>query len=214
MRSKKKKNSAIRGFKFDFDNKLQILEGIVGGVSLAWLVACLLSWILEIVPSEWLTTLTTPTASIAILLMFLGFCSFFAISIASALREGNYGLYAISSFSAFWMIFIILSYIYGMNTLAVFFFNEGILCMVQVMIAYTVAIYTLSDIGAISIKKSDSYIIGVIPFIALFIFLIVEEQLFGQQIQFGAVIEPVLWVLSVIVAALVGYLLHAAMSKR
>jgi len=213
MKSKKEKNSVIRPFKFDFDDKLRILEGIVGGIALAWLIACLLSWILEIVPSEWLT-LTTPTASIAILLMFLGFCSFFAISIASALREGSHGLYAISSFSAFWMVFIILSYIYDMNTLAVFFFNEGILCMVQIMIAYTIAIYTLSDIGATSIKKSDSYIIGIIPFIALFIFLIVEQQLFGQQIQFGTVIEPVLWVLSVIVAALVGYLLHAMASKR
>lgn len=210
----KKKRSLSNSFRFSFDDKLRFVEGIVGGISLAWLVACLLSWILEIIPAEWLTTLTTTTASIAILLMFLGFCSFFAISIASALREGSYGLYSISSFSAFWIIFIVLSYIYGLDTLAKFFFNQGILCMVQIMIAYTLTIYTLSDIGAINIRRADSYIIGVIPFIALFIFLIVEQQVFGEQIQFGAVIEPVLWVISVIVAALIGYLLHAIMSKQ
>jgi len=62
-------------------------------------------------------------------------------------------------------------------------------------------------------QKSDSYIIGVIPFIALLIFLVVQQQVFGEQIQFGAVIEPVLWVISVIVATLVGYLLHAVISK-
>ena len=145
--------------------------------------------------------------------MFLGLCSFFAISIASALREGNYGLYSISSFSAFWIIFIILSYIYGLDSLTSLFFNQGILCMIQIMIAYTLTIYTLSDTKAINIKKSDSYIIGVIPFIALLIFLVVQQQIFGEQIQFGAVIEPVLWVVSVIVATLVGYLLHAVMSK-
>jgi len=85
--------------------------------------------------------------------------------------------------------------------------------MIQIMIAYTLTIYTLSDTKAINIKKSDSYIIGVIPFIALLIFLVVQQQIFGEQIQFGAVIEPVLWVVSVIVATLVGYLLHAVMSK-
>jgi len=209
----KKKSSLSNSFRFSFDNKLLFIEGIVGGISLAWLTACILSWILEILPAEWLTTLTTTTASIAILLMFLGFCSFFAISIASALREGNYGLYAVSSFSAFWIVFVVLAYIYGINTLANSFFNQGILCMVQIMIAYILAIYTLSDIKAIDIKKSDSYIIGVIPFIALFIFLVVEQQIFGEQIQFGAVIEPVLWVVSVIIATLIGYILHAAMSK-
>lgn len=214
MKSNKKKDSNVRLFKFDFDDNIRILEGIIGGIALAWLIACLLSWILQTVPEEWSTTLTTPTASIAVLLMFLGFCSFFAISIASALREGNYGLYAISSFSAFWIVFIILSYVYDLITLAVFFFNEGILCMVQVMVAYTVAIYTLSDIGAISIRRSDSYILGAIPFIALFIFLIIEQQLFGQQIQFSTVIEPVLWALSVTIAILIGYLLHAVMARE
>ena len=209
----KKKKSISNSFKFNFDDKFRFIEGIVGGIALAWLVACILSWILNILPVEWSSALTTTTASIAILLMFLGFCSFFAISIASALREGNYGLYSISSFSAFWIIFIVLSYIYGLDTLAGIFFNQGILCMIQIMIAYTLTIYTLSDTRAIDIKKSDSYIIGVIPFITLLIFLLVQQQIFGEQIQFGAVIEPVLWVISVIVATLIGYLLHAVMSK-
>jgi len=211
--SPKKKTSLSNSFKFNFDNKLSFIEGIVGGIALAWLVACILSWILNILPVDWSSALTTTTASVAILLMFLGFCSFFAISIASALREGNYGLYSISSFSAFWIIFIIFSYIYGLNTVTNLFFNEGILCMIQIMVAYTLTIYTLSDIKAINIRKSDSYIIGVIPFIALLIFLVVQQQVFGEQIQFGAVIEPVLWVISVIVATLVGYLLHAVISK-
>ena len=209
----KKKTGISNSFKFNFDDKFRFIEGIVGGIALAWLVACILSWILNILPAEWSSALTTTTASIAILLMFLGFCSFFAISIASALREGNYGLYSISSFSAFWIIFIVLSYIYGLDTLAGIFFNQGILCMIQIMIAYTLTIYTLSDTRAIDIKKSDSYIIGVIPFIALLIFLLVQQQIFGEQIQFGAIIEPVLWVISVIVATLIGYLLHAIMSK-
>jgi len=209
----KKKKSISNSFKFNFDDKFRFIEGIVGGIALAWLVACILSWILNILPVEWSSALTTTTASIAILLMFLGFCSFFAISIASALREGNYGLYSISSFSAFWIIFIVLSYIYGLDTLAGIFFNQGILCMIQIMIAYTLTIYTLSDTRAIDIKKSDSYIIGVIPFITLLIFLLVQQQIFGEQIQFGAVIEPVLWVISVIVATLIGYLLHMATSK-
>ena len=209
----KKKTGISNSFKFNFDDKFRFIEGIVGGIALAWLVACILSWILNILPVEWSSALTTTTASIAILLMFLGFCSFFAISIASALREGNYGLYSISSFSAFWIIFIVLSYIYGLDTLADIFFNQGILCMIQIMIAYTLTIYTLSDTRAIDIKKSDSYIIGVIPFITLLIFLLVQQQIFGEQIQFGAVIEPVLWVISVIVATLIGYLLHAVMSK-
>ncbi|MCD6239968.1 hypothetical protein J7K27_00400 [Candidatus Bathyarchaeota archaeon] len=211
--SPKKKTSLSNSFKFNFDDKLSFIEGIVGGIALAWLVACILSWILNILPVNWSSALTTTTASIAILLMFLGFCSFFAISIASALREGNYGLYSISSFSAFWIIFIIFSYIYGLGTVTSLFFNEGILCMIQIMVAYTLTIYTLSDIKAINIRKSDSYIIGVIPFIALLIFLVVQQQVFGEQIQFGAVIEPVLWVISVIVATLVGYLLHAVISK-
>ena len=211
--SPKKKTSLSNSFKFNFDDKLSFIEGIVGGIALAWLVACILSWILNILPVNWSSALTTTTASIAILLMFLGFCSFFAISIASALREGNYGLYSISSFSAFWIIFIIFSYIYGLGTVTSLFFNEGILCMIQIMVAYTLTIYTLSDIKAINIRKSDSYIIGVIPFIALLIFLVVQQQVFGEQIQFGAVIEPVLWVISVIVATLVGYLLHATISK-
>ena len=209
----KKKTGISNSFKFNFDDKFRFIEGIVGGIALAWLVACILSWILNILPAEWSSALTTTTASIAILLMFLGFCSFFAISIASALREGNYGLYSISSFSAFWIIFIVLSYIYGLNTLADLFFNQGILCMIQIMIAYTLTIYTLSDTRAIDIKKSDSYIIGVIPFITLLIFLLVQQQIFGEQIQFGTVIEPVLWVISVIVATLIGYLLHAIISK-
>ena len=211
--SPKKKTSLSNSFKFNFDDKLSFIEGIVGGIALAWLVACILSWILNILPVNWSSALTTTTASVAILLMFLGFCSFFAISIASALREGSYGLYSISSFSAFWIIFIIFSYIYGLNTVTNLFFNEGILCMIQIMVAYTLTIYTLSDIKAINIGKSDSYIIGVIPFIALFIFLVVQQQVFGEQIQFGAVIEPVLWVISVIVATLIGYLLHATISK-
>jgi len=211
--SPKKKTSLSNNFKFNFDDKLSFIEGIVGGIALAWLVACILSWILNILPVNWSSALTTTTASVAILLMFLGFCSFFAISIASALREGSYGLYSISSFSAFWIIFIIFSYIYGLNTVTNLFFNEGILCMIQIMVAYTLTIYTLSDIKAINIGKSDSYIIGVIPFIALFIFLVVQQQVFGEQIQFGAVIEPVLWVISVIVATLIGYLLHATISK-
>ena len=211
--SPKKKTSLSNSFKFNFDDKLSFIEGIVGGIALAWLVACILSWILNILPVDWSSALTTTTASVAILLMFLGFCSFFAISIASALREGNYGLYSISSFSAFWIIFIIFSYIYGLNTVTNLFFNEGILCMIQIMVAYTLTIYTLSDIKAINVRKSDSYIIGVIPFIALLIFLVVQQQVFGEQIQFGAVIEPVLWVISVIVATLVGYLLHAVISK-
>ena len=211
--SPKKKTSLSNSFKFNFDDKLSFIEGIVGGIALAWLVACILSWILNILPVDWSFALTTTTASVAILLMFLGFCSFFAISIASALREGNYGLYSISSFSAFWIIFIIFSYIYGLNTVTNLFFNEGILCMIQIMVAYTLTIYTLSDIKAINIRKSDSYIIGVIPFIALLIFLVVQQQVFGEQIQFGAVIEPVLWVISVIVATLIGYLLHAVISK-
>ncbi len=211
--SPKKKTSLSNSFKFNFDDKLSFIEGIVGGIALAWLVACILSWILNILPVNWSSALTTTTASVAILLMFLGFCSFFAISIASALREGNYGLYSISSFSAFWIIFIIFSYIYGLGTVTNLFFNEGILCMIQIMVAYTLTIYTLSDIKAINIRKSDSYIIGVIPFIALLIFLVVQQQVFGEQIQFGAVIEPVLWVISVIVATLVGYLLHATISK-
>ena len=211
--SPKKKTSLSNSFKFNFDDKLSFIEGIVGGIALAWLVACILSWILNILPVNWSSALTTTTASVAILLMFLGFCSFFAISIASALREGNYGLYSISSFSAFWIVFIIFSYIYGLNTVTNLFFNEGILCMIQIMVAYTLTIYTLSDIKAINIRKSDSYIIGVIPFIALLIFLVVQQQVFGEQIQFGAVIEPVLWVISVIVATLVGYLLHATISK-
>ena len=211
--SPKKKTSLSNNFKFNFDDKLSFIEGIVGGIALAWLVACILSWILNILPVDWSSALTTTTASVAILLMFLGFCSFFAISIASALREGNYGLYSISSFSAFWIIFIIFSYIYGLGTVTSLFFNEGILCMIQIMVAYTLTIYTLSDIKAINIRKSDSYIIGVIPFIALLIFLVVQQQVFGEQIQFGAVIEPVLWVISVIVATLVGYLLHATISK-
>jgi len=209
----KKKTGISNSFKFNFDDKFRFIEGIVGGIALAWLVACILSWILNILPAEWSSALTTTTASIAILLMFLGFCSFFAISIASALREGSYGLYSISSFSAFWIIFIVLSYIYGLDTLADLFFNQGILCMIQIMIAYTLTIYTLSDTRAIDIKKSDSYIIGVIPFITLLIFLLVQQQIFGEQIQFGVVIEPVLWVISVIVATLIGYLLHAMMSK-
>ena len=211
--SPKKKTSLSNSFKFNFDDKLSFIEGIVGGIALAWLVACILSWILNILPVDWSSALTTTTASVAILLMFLGFCSFFAISIASALREGNYGLYSISSFSAFWIIFIIFSYIYGLSTITNLFFNEGILCMIQIMVAYTLTIYTLSDIKAINIRKSDSYIIGVIPFIALLIFLVVQQQVFGEQIQFGAVIEPVLWVISVIVATLIGYLLHAVISK-
>ena len=211
--SPKKKTSLSNSFKFNFDDKLSFIEGIVGGIALAWLVACILSWILNILPVDWSSALTTTTASVAILLMFLGFCSFFAISIASALREGNYGLYSISSFSAFWIIFIIFSYIYGLGTVTSLFFNEGILCMIQIMVAYTLTIYTLSDIKAINIRKSDSYIIGVIPFIALLIFLVVQQQVFGEQIQFGAVIEPVLWVISVIVATLIGYLLHAVISK-
>mgnify|MGYP000453932799 FL=1 len=211
--SPKKKTSLSNSFKFNFDDKLSFIEGIVGGIALAWLVACVLSWILNILPVDWSSALTTTTASVAILLMFLGFCSFFAISIASALREGNYGLYSISSFSAFWIIFIIFSYIYGLGTVTSLFFNEGILCMIQIMVAYTLTIYTLSDIKAINIRKSDSYIIGVIPFITLLIFLVVQQQVFGEQIQFGAVIEPVLWVISVIVATLVGYLLHATISK-
>ena len=211
--SPKKKTSLSNSFKFNFDDKLSFIEGIVGGIALAWLVACILSWILNILPVDWSSALTTTTASVAILLMFLGFCSFFAISIASALREGSYGLYSISSFSVFWIIFIIFSYIYGLGTVTSLFFNEGILCMIQIMVAYTLTIYTLSDIKAINIRKSDSYIIGVIPFIALFIFLVVQQQVFGEQIQFGAVIEPVLWVISVIVATLVGYLLHATISK-
>jgi len=211
--SPKKKTSLSNSFKFNFDDKLSFIEGIVGGIALAWLVACILSWILNILPVDWSSALTTTTASVAILLMFLGFCSFFAISIASALREGSYGLYSISSFSAFWIIFIIFSYIYGLDTITNLFFNEGILCMIQIMVAYTLTIYTLSDIKAINIRKSDSYIIGVIPFIALLIFLVVQQQVFGEQIQFGAVIEPVLWVVSVIVATLVGYLLHATISK-
>lgn len=211
--SPKKKTSLSNSFKFNFDDKLSFIEGIVGGIALAWLVACILSWILNILPVDWSSALTTTTASVAILLMFLGFCSFFAISIASALREGSYGLYSISSFSVFWIIFIIFSYIYGLNTVTNLFFNEGILCMIQIMVAYTLTIYTLSDIKAINIRKSDSYIIGVIPFIALLIFLVVQQQVFGEQIQFGAVIEPVLWVISVIVATLIGYLLHAVISK-
>ncbi|HDI11968.1 MAG TPA: hypothetical protein ENF63_00060 [Candidatus Bathyarchaeota archaeon] len=209
----RKKTSLSNSFRFGFDDKFRFVEGIVGGIALAWLIACILSWILNILPVDWSSALTTTTASVAILLMFLGFCSFFAISIASALREGNYGLYSISSFSAFWIIFIVLSYIYGLNSLTSLFFNQGILCMIQIMIAYTLTIYTLSDTKAINIKKSDSYIIGVVPFIALLIFLVVQQQIFGEQIQFGAVIEPVLWVVSVIIAALVGYLLHAVMSK-
>ncbi len=209
----RKKTSLSNSFRFSFNDKFRFVEGIVGGIALAWLIACILSWILNILPVDWSSALTTTTASVAILLMFLGFCSFFAISIASALREGNYGLYSISSFSAFWIIFIILSYIYGLDSLTSLFFNQGILCMIQIMIAYTLTIYTLSDTKAINIKKSDSYIIGVIPFIALLIFLVVQQQIFGEQIQFGAVIEPVLWVVSVIVATLVGYLLHAVMSK-
>ena len=213
MKSKRRK-ATDQSFKFGLNNRrIRIMEAVVGGIALGWLVACLTSWIIQIIPNEWFMELTNPTASFATMLMFMGFCSFFAISVAAALREGSYGLYAISSFNAFWIIFVALAYIYGLYAVVDFFFNNGILCMVQIMITYTTSIFTLSDISAISIRKADSYIIGIIPFLALLVFLLVEQQVLGQQTTFGTAMEPILWTLSVIIAALIGYVIHAAISK-
>ena len=50
--SPKKKTSLSNSFKFNFDDKLSFIEGIVGGIALAWLVACILSWILNILPVD------------------------------------------------------------------------------------------------------------------------------------------------------------------
>jgi hypothetical protein len=192
---------------FGISGKVKIAEALIGGFALAWLMACLLSWIIQVLPSEWFAMLSSPTTAIASLLIFLGFCSFFAVSLTRALRDGNWGLYTVTSFTAFWVAFLLLSSIYSIYTLTQFFFNNSIICLLQIMITYVVSIFTLSDIGAITLRKADPYIIGIIPFMTLIFFLILDF-LIPVEMKTHFAMEPTLWIFSLLFAVVIGYIGH------
>ena len=187
--------------------KVKIIEAIAGGLALAWLMTCLLSWIIQVLPPEWFTIFSSPTIAIASLLIFLGFCSFFAVSFTRALREGYWGLYAITSFTAFWIAFLLLSSLYSLFTLTQFFFNNGIVCLLQIMVTYVVSIFTLSDIGVITVRKADPYIIGTIPFMTL-IFFLISDNLIPLELKSYSTMEPSLWLFSLLLAIIIGYVAH------
>lgn len=186
---------------------MKTTEAILGGLALAWLMACLLSWIIQVLPSEWFAVFSSPTTAIASLLIFLGFCSFFAVSLTRALREGYWGLYSATSFTVFWVVFLLLSSFYSLSTVTLFFFNNGIVCLLQIMVAYVVSVFTLSDIDVIKVKKADPYIIGTIPFMTL-IFFLVSNNVAPAELRIHEALEPSLWLFSLLLAIVIGYVAH------
>lgn len=196
------------------NEKVKTLEAIVGGITLAWFMACLLSWIIQTTPSIEIGS-SFPTATFT-LLAFLAFCSFFALTIAKALKEGWYGLHTLSSFNAFWMIFLVISSIYGLQQVTIFFFNGGILCLIQIMISYTTAIFTLAETGILNLSKFTCSIFGITPFLAMFLFLAGTHLTGGAEAQIGLNTNQILWITSIVIAvtiAYVSYLLYASSRK-
>ena len=195
----------------DLDQKTKILEAITGGLTLAWFMSCLLSWIIQT------TSLTKIVESFSIstfiLLIFLAFCSLFALTLSKALKEGLYGLYTISFFNAFWIVFMAVSYIYGLQQVTSFFFNGGIACLIQIMISYTTTIFTLAETGMIILNRFTCLIFGTTPFLAALFFLI-GAYLIGAGIELTT--NQLIWITSIIIAvtiAYVSYLLHASSKK-
>jgi hypothetical protein len=198
----------------DFNQRAKVLEAITGGLALAWFMSCLLSWIIQ---TTSLTEIAEPfSTSTFILLIFLAFCSLFALTLSKALKEGMYGLYTISSFNAFLMVFIATSYIYGLQQVTNFFFNGGIACLIQIMISYTTAIFTLAETGIINLSRSTCLIFGTTPFLAALFFLIGTHLIGETEVGIKLTTNQLLWITSIIIAvtiAYVSYLLHASSQK-
>lgn len=196
------------------NEKVKTLEAIVGGATLAWFMACLLSWIIQTIPSIEIES-SFPTATFT-LLAFLAFCSLFALTTAKALKEGWYGLHTLSAFNAFWMIFLVISNIYGLQQVTNFFFNGGILCLIQIMISYTTTIFTLAETGILNLSKFTCSIFGITPFLAMLFFLAGTHLTGGAEAQIELNTNQILWVTAVVIAvtiAYVSYLLYASSRK-
>lgn len=198
----------------DLNQKAKTLEAITGGLALAWFMSCLLSWIIQT------TSLTEIVESFSmstfILLIFLAFCSLFALTLSKALKEGLYGLYTISSFNAFWMVFIAASYIFGLQQITNFFFNGGIACLIQIMISYTTAIFTLAETSIINLNRFTCLIFGTTPFLAALFFLIGTYLIGATEAGIELTTNQLLWITSIIIAviiAYVSYLRHTSSQK-
>ena len=196
------------------DQRLKVLEAITGGVALAWFMSCLLSWIIQ---TTSLTEIATPfPTSTLILLVFLAFCSFFALTLSRALKEGLFGLYILSSFNAFWVVFIIISNIFGLSAVTNFFFNGGISCLIQVMVTYTTAIFTLAETGILNLNRSAFLVFGTTPFFAALLFLIGTYLIEDLGIRIGLSNIQLLWIILIITAvtiASISYALRASSGK-
>jgi len=204
----------MKRISINLNQRTKIAEAVVGGIALAWFMACLLSWIIQTTSVTEISY--TFSQSTFFLLLFLAFSSIFAIAISKALREGFYGLYTLAAFNAFWVVFIALSINFSLQQITNFFFNGGIICLIQIMISYITTIFTLTDTDTLNLNKNTALTIGAAPFIAALIFLvgnyitdIGEAQIMlntGQMILIASLLVAVM-------IAYVSYILHFTSRK-
>jgi hypothetical protein len=190
--------------------RTKIVEAAVGGIALAWFMACLLSWIIQ---TTAITKISYPSSQSAfVLLLFLAFSSIFAIAISKALREGFYGLYTLAAFNIFWVIFLALSFYYGLPQITSFFFNGGIICLIQIMISYTTTIFTLTDTDTLNLNRNTAIIIGATPFIAALLFLVGNYIIEMGETQMVLNTNQTIVIASLLIGitiAYVSYILHS-----
>jgi hypothetical protein len=193
----------------NLDRRTKILEAITGGFALAWLMASLLSWIIRTTSLSDIGS-SFPTSTF-ILLVFLAIFSVFALTVSKALKEGLYGSYTLFSFNIFWIIFIVISNVLGLQQVTSFFFNGGVLCLIQIMISYTTTIFTLAETNVLNLNMFTGLIFAITPFLASLIFLIgtyLTKETVGQ-IKIDT--NQILWIISVLIAmtmAYIAYVLH------
>jgi hypothetical protein len=198
----------------DLNQRAKILEAITGGIAFAWFMASLLSWIIQ---TTSLSGVGGPfPTSTFVLLVFLAICSIFALTVSRALKEGLYGSYTLSSFNIFWIAFIVVSSYFGLQHVTSFFFNGGVLCLIEIMITYTTAIFTLAETGVLNLNLFTCLLFGITPFLASLLFLIGTYLTEEKVAQITISTNQILWITSVLIAvviAYIAYLFHATSRK-
>jgi hypothetical protein len=204
----------MKHIQLGLNHRTKILEAITGGIAFAWFIASLLSWILQTTSLNGVGG-PFPTSTF-VLLVFLAICSIFALTVSRALKEGLYGSYTLSSFNIFWIAFIVVASYFGLQHVTGFFFNGGILCLIEIMITYTTAIFTLAETGVLNLNLFTCLLFGVTPFLASLLFLIGTYLTQEKVAQITISTNQILWITSVLIAvviAYIAYLFHATSRK-
>jgi len=125
-------------------------------------------------------------------------------------------LYTLAAFNAFWVVFIALSINFSLQQITNFFFNGGIICLIQIMISYITTIFTLTDTDTLNLNKNTALTIGAAPFIAALIFLVGNYITDIEEAQIMLNTGQMILIASLLVAvmiAYVSYILHFTSRK-